>query len=82
VLQTQVLQHYPDEYVGDEAVGPEGVRVHGFHLDKVLNLPCKVLEALRASLLVFPRQISWVALSGCCAACAVSFYVLSVDDSS
>ena len=34
VLYTEVLQHYPDEYVGDDALAPEGVRVHGFHLRK------------------------------------------------
>jgi len=34
LLCTEVLQHFPDEFVGDEAVGPLGVRVHGFHVDK------------------------------------------------
>ena len=46
MLYTEVLQHYPDEYVGDEAVGPTGVRVHGFCLDKV-TYPSDLLFALR-----------------------------------
>jgi len=59
VLDTEVLQHYPDEYVGDEAVGPTGVRVHGFCLDKVTYLSDVLSPYPTAALLVgagFARQ--------------------------
>ena len=55
VLQTHVLQHYPDEYVGDEAVSASGVRVHGFHLDKVQSPHPTVLKPACLSLVVTPQ---------------------------
>lgn len=51
VLETEVLQHFPDEFVGDEAVRPDGVRVHGFHLDKASwDIKRGVIERLPAHL--------------------------------
>jgi len=57
VLQTHVLQHYPDEYVGDQAVSASGVRVHGFHLDKVQSPHPTVLKPACLSLVVTPQPV-------------------------